>query len=151
MDPYSEPGFDPDPDEGWELAHRGARPLRWIGALAVFGVVAAALGVLAWEAAVESFEFIGEGEDEPVVVGAPDAEAPQAPDDTQVAEPAEDPEVEQDESGEQVYTVQPGDTGSTIAQEFYGTQNAWEDIAEYNDLDPTGTLNVGQELRLPPQ
>ena len=47
------------------------------------------------------------------------------------------------------YIVQPNDNFITIAQRIYGSQAAWEAIAQANpSVDPT-RLRVGQELRLP--
>ncbi|MEM9414451.1 MAG: LysM peptidoglycan-binding domain-containing protein [Planctomycetota bacterium] len=47
------------------------------------------------------------------------------------------------------YTIQAGDMLVTIAERYYGTQAAWEAIAQANPtVDPT-RLRVGQELRLP--
>ncbi|MFI4860168.1 MAG: LysM peptidoglycan-binding domain-containing protein [Phycisphaerales bacterium JB063] len=47
------------------------------------------------------------------------------------------------------YTIQAGDMLVTIAERFYGSQAAWEAIAQANpSVDPT-RLRVGQELRLP--
>ena len=49
----------------------------------------------------------------------------------------------------EIYTVQAGDMLVHIAERFYGSQAAWEDIAQANPtVDPT-RLRVGQELRLP--
>lgn len=51
----------------------------------------------------------------------------------------------------ETYTVKPGDMLVTIAERLYGTQTAWEAIAQANpSVDPT-RLRVGQELRLPPR
>ncbi len=46
----------------------------------------------------------------------------------------------------QVYTVQKGDTLSTIAS-MYGT--SWKKLAEFNGLSDPNKLRVGQELRIP--
>lgn len=47
------------------------------------------------------------------------------------------------------YTVQPGDLLSTIAEELYGDERRWVDIAQANpSVDPT-RLKIGQVLRLP--
>jgi nucleoid-associated protein YgaU len=47
------------------------------------------------------------------------------------------------------YVVQPGDTFSSIAQQHYGAESKWFDIAQANPtVDPT-RLRVGQELKLP--
>jgi nucleoid-associated protein YgaU len=51
----------------------------------------------------------------------------------------------------ETYTVKPGDMLVTIAERLYGTQTAWEAIAQANpSVDPT-RLQVGQVLRLPPR
>lgn len=47
------------------------------------------------------------------------------------------------------YTVQPGDTFSSIANKHYGDESRWFDVAQANPTaDPT-KLRVGQELKLP--
>lgn len=50
-----------------------------------------------------------------------------------------------------VYTVQPGETLSTIAQEFYGDPNRFRTIfqANRNVLDDPDEIFPGQELRIP--
>ena len=49
----------------------------------------------------------------------------------------------------QTYTVQSGDTLTTIAEKFYGDATAYDLIVDANNLDgPTG-LRVGQELVIP--
>lgn len=136
------------------------RPLRWIGAIAAFGVVAAALAVLAWEAVVDSFVYVGDGRsqsdviilgsEEPDEAAGPDADADAAADDQ--AGTAADDEAEtaaDDVPVAALYEIQPGDTGSSIARDLFGRQDAWEAIAEYNDLDPSATLTVGDTLRIP--
>jgi nucleoid-associated protein YgaU len=51
----------------------------------------------------------------------------------------------------QTYTVQPGDTLSKIAKEFYGNANAYMKIFEANrdQLDNPNMIKVGQELVIP--
>ena len=129
---------------------RGARVFRWIGALAVFGIVIVALAILAFEAVGDAVVFVGDGVDTPA------AETEAEPTETADAEDGgEDDAATSDDGagpgGAGTYEVQPGDTGSSIARDIYGSQAAWEEIAAYNDLDPTVTLNVGQQLNLPPR
>ena len=49
------------------------------------------------------------------------------------------------------YTVQSGDTLTTIAQEFYGDPTQFDLIADANNLDGETPLRVGQELIIPPE
>lgn len=154
------------------------RPFRWIGAIAFFGVVSAALAVLALEAIDDSFTWIGDGRSQSDAVilatdpppepaaGEPADDEPDEPADDQPDGAADDePDGaaddgaadgaatadEQDGDGQPpaTYTVQPGDTGSSIAGELLGDQQAWQRIAELNDIPPGATLNVGDVLRIP--
>ena len=129
------------------------RPLRWIGAIAVFGVVFAALAVLAWEAIGESFVYIGDGSSQgEVIVLASDApaEGGDAAAETPADEGADADTADQDDDAPSgLYEIQPGDTGSSIARELFGRQDAWAEIAAYNDMDPNETLTVGETLRIP--
>ncbi len=53
-------------------------------------------------------------------------------------------------SGEgQTYTVQSGDTLTTIAEQFYGEQSRFDLIVDANNLDGDTPLRVGQELIIP--
>jgi nucleoid-associated protein YgaU len=47
------------------------------------------------------------------------------------------------------YIVQPGDTLSKIARRFLGTEQAWRDIAQLNNIDNPNRLFVGQPLFIP--
>jgi len=47
------------------------------------------------------------------------------------------------------YTVQPGDTLSKIALEWYGDKAKARIIAEYNGLKDPDAINPGQTLRIP--
>lgn len=145
------------------------RPLRWIGALAFFGVVSAALAVLAWEAITDSFTWIGDGRSQsdavilateapPADAGAavPEGDAGAADSPDGQAASGDDPggdDPGDDGGGDQAvpttYEVQPGDTGSSIAQDLFGDQSAWDEIATFNGLSPDVTLDVGQVLRIP--
>ena len=49
----------------------------------------------------------------------------------------------------QTYEVQPGDTLTTIAEEFYGEQSRFDLIVDANNLDGDTPLRVGQELIIP--
>ncbi|MGH3665466.1 MAG: LysM peptidoglycan-binding domain-containing protein [Egibacteraceae bacterium] len=50
------------------------------------------------------------------------------------------------------YTVQEGDTLTTIAEKFYGDPTKFDLIVEANNLeDGDGQLTVGQELTIPPE
>lgn len=69
---------------------------------------------------------------------------PQAP--AQVAPQAPTPS-----SAPRAYTVQSGDTLSTISNRFYGTPSRWIDIYQANRdrLSSENALRVGQEIRIP--
>lgn len=165
--PFDEP--EPPPE---------VRPLRWIGALAFFGVVCAALTVLALEAIDDSFTWIGDGQSQSdAVVLATDPPPPE--DDageaagegagtggsvdggsdgggTADGDTASDDAGGGDESDDDtaaappaLYEVQPGDTGTSIAQDLLGEQEAWARIAELNGISTEAVLSVGQTLRIP--
>lgn len=106
----------------------GFRPLRWVGVAAAAAVVSGSLAVLAWEAISDSIVFVGDTSSD---------EAPLVGDGFSV-----DGELT-------TYVVEPGDTGTGIARRLYGRQDVWPQIAELNDLSPTATLDVGQELQVP--
>ncbi|XAL99232.1 LysM peptidoglycan-binding domain-containing protein [Phycisphaeraceae bacterium D3-23] len=97
-----------------------------------------------------------EGEQAPVA--QPDTTTVEATPETQPQpEPAERPtfparpaERAADTSGiPATYTITAGDMLVTIAERFYGTQTAWEAIAQANPtIDPT-RLSIGDVLRMP--
>lgn len=47
------------------------------------------------------------------------------------------------------YTIRSGDTLSTIAEDTYGSQKYWFDIAQANPLTDPEKLKIGQVIRLP--
>lgn len=47
------------------------------------------------------------------------------------------------------YTVQPGDTLSTIARRELGQSARWQEIAELNNLKEPHRLKIGQQLEMP--
>ncbi len=47
------------------------------------------------------------------------------------------------------YTIQPGDTFSTIAVKIYGSEKHWIDVATANPFVDPKRLQVGQSIRLP--
>jgi nucleoid-associated protein YgaU len=51
----------------------------------------------------------------------------------------------------QTYTVQSGDTLTTIAEKFYGDATAFDLIVDANNIDSSTGLRVGQELVIPPE
>jgi nucleoid-associated protein YgaU len=55
-----------------------------------------------------------------------------------------------DESGNRIYTVQSGDTLSTIAEAVYGDPTAFGIIAQANNIGQGDTLTVGESLIIPP-
>ena len=54
-------------------------------------------------------------------------------------------------SAPRTYTVQSGDTLSTISKRFYGTPSRWIDIYQANRdrLPSENALRVGQTIRIP--
>ncbi len=52
--------------------------------------------------------------------------------------------------GGKTYTVQPNDTLTTIAEEFYGDPTMFDLIVDANNLTEDTPLRVGQELVIPP-
>lgn len=75
--------------------------------------------------------------------GGGDAGATEAP-----AEPTAQPAPDGGEG--ETYEVRPGDTLTSIAEQFYGDPQAFEPIAEANNLSADVPLQVGQELTIPP-
>lgn len=67
-------------------------------------------------------------------------------DDSQPEPPPPEPEPE-------MYTVQPGDSLSRIARQFYGQSSLWTIIFEANrdTLDDPSRIRVGQILKIPPK
>lgn len=54
------------------------------------------------------------------------------------------------QSGGVTYTVKPGDTVNSIAQQFYGDLSKAELITEANGIDDVNQLRVDQVLEIPP-
>jgi nucleoid-associated protein YgaU len=72
------------------------------------------------------------------------------PDDAQVAASGGSSEPTDDGEFPTTYTVQAGDTGNNISEQFYGSPDGWSTIAEANGIDPSAPLRVGVELDIPP-
>jgi nucleoid-associated protein YgaU len=55
--------------------------------------------------------------------------------------------------GWRTYTIQPGDTLSSVAKQMYGEAHLWRIIFEANRdiLDDPGQIHPGQELKIPPK
>ena len=70
-------------------------------------------------------------------------------------EPGPEPEPEPEPTPQEwpTYTVQPGDTLSRIASQFYGKSHLWRIIFEANStvLSDPGRIRPGQVLKIPPQ
>ena len=75
-------------------------------------------------------------------------EEPQ-PEATSSVTPTEEATEEPVEEG-QTYVVKNGDTLRGIAQTFCGDASFDDAIAEYNDIPDPTTINVGEELLIPP-
>ena len=52
-------------------------------------------------------------------------------------------------SGDTVYTVQPGDSLSAIAQKYYGDAMQYKKIAHYNNISNPDLIHPGDKLRIP--
>ncbi len=50
---------------------------------------------------------------------------------------------------DEYYTVQAGDTLSSIAQQFYGDEMKYKDIAHANNISNPDMIQVGQKLQIP--
>jgi LysM repeat protein len=84
--------------------------------------------------------------EEPDPVTSPAAEASPSAEETVGTTDTTIPEV----TGE-TYVVKPNDSLSTISQDFYGTTEYADLIAEANGITDPGALQVGQELTIPPK
>ena len=54
-----------------------------------------------------------------------------------------------EETGDTVYTVKPGDSLSKIAEHYYGDQMEYKKIAHYNNISNPDLIQPGQKLRIP--
>lgn len=52
-------------------------------------------------------------------------------------------------SGNQTYTVQPGDNLSKIAKLFYGNPNSYQKIVQANGISDPDKIRAGQQLTIP--
>lgn len=120
-------------------------PLRWLGALAVMLVVALIVVPLLFQTVNDT-----------VVLGGEPSEA--APSEVVLSEvPTEEPDAGEPAATEAAavdefpasYTVEAGDTGTKISEQFYDSNEGWSAIAEANDIDPSAPLRVGKELTIP--
>lgn len=67
-----------------------------------------------------------------------------------VAAGVKDLAKEKDEqTGDTVYTVKPGDSLSAIAQKYYGDAMEYKKIAHYNNISNPDLIQPGQRLRIP--
>lgn len=90
----------------------------------------------------------GQGTDSPDTTTEPPADQPtEAPPTDQ---PTEEPPAEPTEEVRS-YTVEPGDTLYSIAQEMYGDGSLHPLISQENGIDSSNRLTVGQVLRIPPR
>ena len=67
-----------------------------------------------------------------------------------VAQGAKELAKDKDEdTGDTVYTVKPGDSLSKIAEHYYGDQMEYKKIAHYNNISTPDLIQPGQKLRIP--
>jgi outer membrane murein-binding lipoprotein Lpp len=71
-----------------------------------------------------------------------------APTDTQEDDGEEDPAANPDS---EVHTVVPGDTFTTIAEEYYGDAGLADYIMEANQITDPTQLSVGSDIIIPPE
>ena len=69
---------------------------------------------------------------------------------TEAAETEDGGETDGEVEEGQTYTVQPGDTLTKIAQQFYDDPRKFDLIVDANNIDSATGLRVGQELVIPP-
>ncbi len=121
-------------------------PLRWLGALAVMFVVVLIVVPLLLRTVSDTVVLGGEPSEE---TSAPAV----APSEVATAEPgpAESTEASSGTDAEfpVSYTVEAGDTGTKISEQFYDSPDGWSTIAEANNIDPSAPLRVGVELEIP--
>lgn len=128
-------------------------PLRWLGAIAVMFVVLLITIPLLLDTVSDVVSFSsGETEEALSEFDALPSPEPSAP----VSEPsvatASETATDADAGDGELpttYTVQPGDTGNQISEQFYGEPDGWTAIAEANGIDPSAPLRVGVELEIP--
>jgi hypothetical protein len=58
---------------------------------------------------------------------------------------------EQEPANVETYTIEPGDTLRTIAEEFYGDVTLDDALAEYNDITDPSIISVGDTIEIPPE
>lgn len=121
-------------------------PLRWLAVIAVTFVVLLITVPLLIDTVASTVSFSSDSAEESV----------SELDTLASAGPSLDPDpteaVAADEDGEEFptsYTVQAGDTGTAISEQFYGEPDGWSAIAEANGIDPSAPLRVGVELEIP--
>lgn len=128
-------------------------PLRWLGALAVMLVVVLIVVPLLLQTIGDTIELGGEPSETPT------SDASAAPSEAPTAEAAANDgggggqnDGSPGDAGDDLpttYRVEAGDTGSSISDRFYGTNDGWNRIAEANDIDPSAPLRVGVKLEIP--
>lgn len=68
---------------------------------------------------------------------------------TEGGKPAQLPEGVITVKGYAVHTIQPGDTLSKLAKEYYGDYQHYELIAKFNGIEDVTGVRVGQEIKIP--
>ena len=126
---------------------RALDTLRWLLALAVMGVLAAAVVPLIIDSLSGSVQLSGDESSDVTLSPSPTASPSPSVAETS-ASPSPSP-TEDDIDRPDTYTVVSGDTGAEIAEEFYDDPSYWPDLARANDMAPGAPLRVGQELELP--
>lgn len=94
-------------------------------------------------------------------VGGADAQGEASPGVTPGQDATPEPEATQGDAAvptgqdaataNRTYEVQEGDTLISIAQQFYDDPEAWQQIAELNNLSEDNALTVGTVLQIPPE
>lgn len=162
LEPYEPAEFE-DPEWEYDQEQERNSPVLWGRVAVLLGMLLIAFflgratkgagvpqGELT-EARAEVSSLKQENEDLKSQVAAAEA-ARDAAENTEASDPAA-AEGSAEEGGTDVagmnYTVKPGDTLTTIAEEHYGDASLDDFLAEYNEITDPTALSVGQTIFLP--
>lgn len=129
-------------------------PLRWLAAIAVMFVVLLITVPLLIDTVTSTISFSSDAAEESVTefeaLASPEPDPSIAPGGgvAGASEAATDGTAA-DGDFPTTYTVQAGDTGNAISEQFYGSPDGWAAIAEANGIDPSAPLRVGVQLDIP--